>query len=374
MSDSTDARYMAVALRLARRAEGCTSPNPMVGAVVVKGRRIVGEGYHRRAGSVHAEVEALQRAGRAARGATLYVTLEPCNHHGRTPPCCDAILATGIRRVVAAVRDPNPVTEGRGLARLRRAGVEVTVGVLEDQARRLNEPFFKAMRSGLPLVIAKLGQSLDGKIATVAGRSRWITSSASRRLAHEWRSRVDAILVGIDTVLADDPRLAVRGWPQRPGRPLKVVVDSRLRIPPTAKCLSKASRAPTLIATTNHASRPRRALERRGAEVLLFPPQRGRVPLTSLCRALVRRGVQSVLLEGGGELLASALAERLVDRLLFFIAPRLIGGRTAPGAVGGEGIRHLEDAVTLRKMTARRVGPDLCVEARLAYLKRKGRA
>jgi diaminohydroxyphosphoribosylaminopyrimidine deaminase/5-amino-6-(5-phosphoribosylamino)uracil reductase len=360
---------MALALALAEQAQGRTAPNPLVGAVIVNGRRIVGRGYHRRAGAAHAEIEALRQAGRRARGATLYVTLEPCNHYGRTPPCCDAILAAGIRRVVIACRDPNPLTDGRGVARLRRAGVRVSEGLLRDQAQRLNEPFTKAMTRRLPVVIAKVGQSLDGKIATSRGESRWITSTAARRMAHAWRSRVDAILVGVNTVLRDDPLLTARGVGSRPDRLVKVIVDSRLRTPVTARCLSRRSPAPTLIATLARAPSRAELLRRRGVEVLVLPPRRGRVPLRPLCERLVRRGIHSVLLEGGGEVLASALAERLVDRAVFFIAPKLIGGRGAPGAVGGEGISRLIRAVRLAEVRVRRVGPDLCVEGRVVYPK-----
>ena len=361
-------RYMEIALRLARRAIGRTSPNPAVGALIVRHGRIVGRGYHRFAGAPHAEVEALRRAGSRARGSTLYVTLEPCNHTGRTGPCCEAIIAAGISHVVAAMTDPNPLTDGRGIARLRRAGVRVTVGVRERDARQLNEPFCRAMTIGLPLIIAKIGQSLDGKIATVSGESRWITSPAARRLAHRWRSRVDAILVGSRTVLRDDPSLTVRrSAPRRPGRPLRIVVDSRLRIPPTARCLAGVSRQPTLIATTVRSGARGRALQRRGAEVLTLPAQAGLVPLRALCRRLARRGVHSILLEGGGEVLASALNERLVQRIVFFVAPLLLGGRSAPTSVAGSGAARLSRAVRLADVSYRRVGPDLCVEARVVY-------
>ena len=363
-------RHMALALRLASRALGRTSPNPAVGAVLIKDGRIVGQGYHRRAGLPHAEIEALRRAGARARGATLYVTLEPCSHTGRTPPCCDAILRAGISQVVIASKDPNPITNGRGLRRLRRSGVRVVTGVLRQEARRLNEPFWRAMRSQMPLVIAKVGQSLDGKIATAHGESRWITSPAARRLAHRWRGRVDAVLVGVNTVLRDDPLLTARGAPRRAGRPLKVIVDSRLRTPPRARCLSARSPAPTLIATTVRAGRKRDALRRRGAELLALPARGGRIPLRRLCRLLARRGVQSVLIEGGGEVLAGAFAERLVDRIVFFIAPLLIGGRAAPGSLGGAGAGRLAQAVRLADVTVHRVGPDLCVEARAVYPKR----
>ena len=379
----THERPMRLALRLACRALGRTAPNPAVGAVVVKNGRVIAQGYHRFAGAPHAEAEALRRAGRRARGATLYVTLEPCNHVGRTPPCCEAILASGISRVVVGAVDPNPITNGRGIARLRRAGLRVTTGVLADESRRLNEPFWKAMRTGLPLVIAKVGQSLDGKIATAAGRSRWITSAAARRFGHELRSHVDAVLVGVRTVLQDDPRLTARGVPHAPGRPLRVIVDSRLRTPVSARCVS-SGRVPTLIATTVPLARVPRVFRRRGVEVWSFPPRRGRapslrrrpsavgpsggrVPLRRLCRRLASRGIQSVLIEGGGEVLAGALSERLVDHVVFVVAPLLIGGREAPGSVGGEGIRELSQAIRLREVAYSRLGSDLCVEGRVVY-------
>lgn len=362
-----DVRYMAQALALARKGLGRTSPNPTVGAVLVKDGRIVGQGFHRRAGASHAEVEALRQAGRQARGATLYVTLEPCDHIGRTPPCCDALIAAGIARVVAAMTDPNPITNGRGLARLRRAGIRVATGVLQKETQHLNEPFRKAMTTGLPWVVAKVGQSLDGKIATRTGESRWITSPAARRLAHQWRSRVDAILVGVNTILRDDPELAVRGAPHRAQRPIKVIVDSHLRTPIRARCLSSHPPAPTIIATTGGGGAKQRGLAQRGVEVWRLPARGGRVPLRSLYRQLVRRGVQSVLMEGGGEVLASALEDRLIDYVVFFMAPRLIGGREAPSALGGRGASRLANAVQLADMTVTRVGRDLCVEARVVY-------
>jgi diaminohydroxyphosphoribosylaminopyrimidine deaminase/5-amino-6-(5-phosphoribosylamino)uracil reductase len=384
---------MRRALQLARRAQGHTSPNPLVGAVVVKAGRIIAEGYHRRAGAPHAEADALRHAGRKARGATLYVTLEPCNHYGRTPPCCDAIIGAGVGHVVIGSRDPNPLTNGRGIAALRRAGVRVTTGILGEVAQELNAPFRKAMVSGMPLVIAKVGQSLDGKIATARGESRWITSPASRRLAHQWRSRVDAILVGLNTVRRDDPLLTVRlprpgrragghtkdgrmgprehGTADRYDRPVAVVVDSWLRIPQSARCVSVARRRPVIVATTVRDRRRRAALERRGVEVLVFRASHGRVPLRTLCRTLARRGMQSVLIEGGGEVLASAFAERIVDRIVWFVAPILVGGRGAPGSIGGAGTARLAGAVKLDAVSVRRIGRDLCVEGRVVYPRRR---
>ena len=361
------ARWMDLALGLARRAEGATSPNPPVGAVVVSGGRLVGWGYHRHAGTAHAEAEALRRAGAQARGATLYVTLEPCNHTGRTPPCCDAVLASGIRRVVIGARDPNPVTDGRGMARLRRHGVSVVTGVRQQEAKALIAPFRKAMTTGLPFTLAKAAQSLDGKIAAGGGDSRWISSAAARRLGHEPRGRTDAILVGIETVLADNPRLTARAGRRRAERPVKVILDSRLRIPLSARCLSKESPAPTLIATTVRRPAKAAALARRGATVLILPARRGRVPLWTLFRALAGSGLHSVLIEGGGETLAGALDERLVDRVAFFVAPLLIGGRAASSSVGGRGAARLSQAVRLADVRWNRVGPDLCVDARVVY-------
>lgn len=366
-SPSNHERYMQLALSLAGRAAGRTSPNPLVGAVLVKKGRIIGSGYHRRLGFPHAEVEALRRAGSSARGATLYVSLEPCNHTGRTPPCCDAILKAGVARVVAAIKDPNPITHGRGLARLRQAGVKVRVGVLADEAKALNAPFFKAMQVGLPWVTAKLAQSLDGKIATAAGQSRWITSAFSRKRVHQLRGCADAVLVGINTVLADDPLLSAREGSRRADRPVKVIVDSRLRMPANARCLSAKSRASTFIATTVHSSRREGQLKRQGAAILHFPARYGRVPLKALFQALVRQGIHSVLLEGGGELFAGALAERLVDRLVLFAAPVILGGRKAPSTCGGLGVRKLSRAVRLDKMTVNRIGPDLCIEGNIVY-------
>ncbi len=361
---------MRVALALARKGVGDTSPNPAVGAVVVRAGKIVGRGYHRRAGLAHAEVDALRQAGAAARRATLYVTLEPCNHTGKTPPCCDAVLAAGVSRVVVGTRDPNPVTNGRGLARLRRFGVDVRVGVLEDEARRLNRPFAKYITTKRPWVIAKLAQSLDGKIATRTGSSRWISSEPARAMTHRLRREADAIVVGINTVLRDDPLLTVRdaGRPVRKGRPIKVIVDSRLRVPVASRCFSPASSAPSIVATTVRASAKRASLERRGVRVLTLPAVRGRVPLAKLFKLLAKQHqVTSILLEGGGELMAGALKERLVDRIVWYIAPMILGGRHSPSSVAGAGIDHLKDAIRLEGLTVQRLGPDLVVEAAVKY-------
>jgi len=366
---------MKRALELARRAAGDTSPNPLVGAVIVKDGRIIGEGYHRRAGLPHAEIEALRRAGRAARGATLYVTLEPCNHVGRTPPCCDAIVRAGLRDVVVAMRDPNPITHGRGVARLRRAGLRVRTGILKDEAQRLNAPFTKYITTGLPWTVAKVAQSLDGKIATRTGESRWISSLAFRQLTHQLRRDADAVVVGIETVLRDDPRLTARTAqkPPRPGRPIRVILDSQLRTPLASRCVRDAS-VPTVIATTARSAAKRRRLEQRGVTVIVLPPQRGRVPLRALCRHLASRfDVMSLLIEGGGEVLAGALQEQLVDRLVWAVAPMILGGRSSPSSVGGAGVARLSAAVHLTGLSTRQIGPDLVVEAGVRYSTRRVR-
>lgn len=353
---------MLRALRLARRALGATSPNPAVGAVVVRDGRVVGEGYHRRAGLPHAEVEALRAAGELARGADLYVTLEPCCHQGRTPPCTQAILEAGVRRVIVGTLDPNPRVHGRGVQLLREAGLEVEVGVLEEACRELNRWYEKYITTGMPYVTLKLAASLDGKIATHRGDSRWITSERARAEVHRLRGRSDAVVVGANTVLRDDPQLTPRA--ARPRRvPLRVVVDARLRVDPGAAVLRTPP--PTLVATTEHApSRRREEIARTGAEVVVLPARGGMVDLKALMRELGRREVATVLMEGGGQLAASALEQGLVDRVMFFYAPLIIGGELAPSMVRGAGAERLEEAVRLQDLRVRRLGPDLLVEAR----------
>lgn len=353
---------MGRALRLARRGAGATSPNPMVGAVVVREGRVVGEGFHRRAGTPHAEVHALRAAGPLAAGATLYVTLEPCDHHGRTPPCTEAILAAGVRRVVAAVADPNPLVAGRGLERLRGAGVDVVVGVREGEARELNESFFKYITTGRPFVTLKYAMSLDGKAAARTGASRWISGEASRALAHRLRARHDAVMVGVGTALADDPLLTVRHGGGRD--PVRIVVDSRLRLPPAARVVAAAaaSAAPTWVAATPEAPAERRAaLEAAGATVITVPDREGRVDLAALMDELGRREVTSVLLEGGPTLAAAALDAGLVDKVAAFVAPLLLGGAAAPGPVGGTGVPTPAEGLRLERVRVRRVGGDLLI-------------
>ncbi len=358
-----DRYYMQMALDLARQALGRTSPNPMVGAVLVKDGRVIGQGYHTRPGTPHAEIHALREAGERAAGATLYVTLEPCCHQGRTGPCTEAILAAGVKRVVAAMTDPNPLVSGRGLERLRRAGVEVTVGVMEEDAQRLNEVFIKYITTRRPFVVLKTAMSLDGKIATRSGESQWITGPQARLAVHRLRDRYDAVLVGINTVLKDNPSLTTR-IPQEDGRdPVRVIVDSLARTPPEARVITQQSSAPTIIAVTEKApAQNLRRLERAGAQIVVVPGNGPRVDLAGLMAELGRREITSVLVEGGGEIHASFLEARLVDKVIWFIAPRIIGGRQAPGPVGGEGPARLVDAIRLKDVSLSRYGEDLCVE------------
>jgi diaminohydroxyphosphoribosylaminopyrimidine deaminase/5-amino-6-(5-phosphoribosylamino)uracil reductase len=365
---TVDEKLMRLALRLAAKGRGKTSPNPMVGAVVVRGNRIIGRGYHHKAGAPHAEVLALRQAGDRARGATLYLNLEPCSHFGRTPPCTQAILQAGIRRVVAGMKDPNPLVAGKGIRRLRRAGVQVDMGILAAECRELNAPFCKYITTGRPFIILKAACSLDGKIATGSGDSRWISSEESRRYVHHLRLHVDAVMVGSGTVLKDDPLLTVR-LPRGESylQPLRVIVDSRLRIPPSCQLVRTAERYPTLVATTKKASPAKiQRLEKANVEVWAGESDhRGRVRLSALAEELGRRGIVSLLLEGGATLNASALREGIVDRLLIFFAPKIIGGQNAPGFFGGEGVSRMRDAKPLRILRTGRIGPDIMVEASL---------
>lgn len=354
----TDEDYMREALRIARYAEGRTSPNPLVGAVIVRDGRIIAEGWHRKAGTPHAEIHALRMAGDLARGATLYVTLEPCSHYGRTGPCAKAVAEAGIARVVVAMQDPNPKVAGRGMEMLRAAGVEVCCGVLAAEAVCLNEVFLHWITTGLPFVALKTAMTLDGKIATHTGDSQWITGEASRLRVHELRDRYDAILVGIGTVLHDDPSLTTR-LPDRQGKhPLRIVLDSMARTPRTAKLLTDGA-ALTLIAVTARAPQERvAALRQAGAEVLVCG-EGPRVDARALLKALGEREMSSVFVEGGGRVNASLLAAGFVDKVYAFVAPKLVGGRDALTPVEGTGAERLSDAVTLTGLVAETVGEDV---------------
>lgn len=370
-----DARFMRLALRLARRARGFTSPNPLVGAVLVKGGEVLGQGWHHRAGEPHAEIEALRdaaRRGHSARGATLYVTLEPCSTHGRTPPCTEAILAAGIRRVVAATTDPNPRHAGRGFELLRRAGVRVETGLLEAEAARLNEPFNHWIVRHMPFVTVKAAMTLDGKIATAAGESKWITGKAARALAQRLRRDADAILVGVNTVLADDPELTVRASGSDTGaarllKPVRrLVLDSRARTPLTARLVNDEFAALTTLFVTRAAPARRVAALARRVHVVVAPARAGRPDLRWILRRLGREAVTHLLVEGGGEVNAAFFEARLVQRVTFFYAPKVLGGRTARKAVAGAGFASWSQIPRLHQLEWRRVDEDLFLTARVA--------
>jgi diaminohydroxyphosphoribosylaminopyrimidine deaminase / 5-amino-6-(5-phosphoribosylamino)uracil reductase len=357
-----DAAFMRRALSLARRGQGRTSPNPMVGAVLVRDGATIGKGWHRAAGTPHAEVHALRAAGEAARGSTLYVTLEPCSHHGRTPPCADAVVAAGIGRVVVAMQDPDPQVGGRGIDRLRAAGVEVDVGVLEAEARRLNDAYILHRILGRPFVTYKAAVSLDGRTAAVDGTSQWITGPEARIDVHRLRARADAIAVGIGTLIADDPSLTVRGVPvARP--PVRVVVDAAARTPPGARVIS--GEAPTLIVVAEGVASERRVkrLAGAGAEVLPVAAEGGRVSIPAMLRALGGRGILSLLLEGGGTLAGGFQTADCIDRFVWYVAPKLLGGPGTVAVVDGWAAPSIDAAAPLAIESTRRFGADLRVVA-----------
>ena len=353
---------MARALDEAALADHATTPNPMVGALVVRDGDVIATAHHEKAGGPHAEVLALEAAGAAARGADLFVTLEPCTVHGRTPPCVDAVIAAGPRRVVVAMIDPNPAVAGRGVAALRDAGIAVEVGAGGPAAEALNRFYLTHARLRRPFVTAKFAASLDGRTATRTGASRWISSEESRLLAHRLRARHDAVLVGAGTAVADDPALTVR-IDGETRTPLRVVVDSTLRLEPGARMLIEPG-GPVLLATLEGADASRRAaLEDAGAEVLVIPGIDGRVDLAALLTALGRRQVTSVLAEGGAALLGSLRDARLIDSVVAFLAPALIGGAEAVPAMGGEGAASLDEALRLEDVEVARAGGDVVVTA-----------
>ena len=354
-----DESYMREALRIAEYARGRTSPNPLVGAVIVRDGAIVASGWHRAAGEPHAEIHALRMAGELARGATLYVTLEPCAHHGRTGPCAEAVIAAGLARVVIALSDPNPLVAGRGIHLLTAAGIEVTTGICEDEARRQNEIFLKWVTTKRPFVTLKTAMTLDGKIASHTGASRWITGAAARARVHAYRNEYDAILVGIGTVLADDPSLTTRLEHGTGKNPLRIVLDSEARTPLDAKLVADGA-APTIIVVSERADHRRVNLLRAcGAEVVTLGAQR--VDIAALLDYLGARDITSLFVEGGAAVNWSLLAGGSVDKVHAFIAPMLMGGETAKTPIGGTGFDSPQTALRLHDMTVEQVGTDILV-------------
>ncbi|MCB9772072.1 MAG: bifunctional diaminohydroxyphosphoribosylaminopyrimidine deaminase/5-amino-6-(5-phosphoribosylamino)uracil reductase RibD [Candidatus Omnitrophica bacterium] len=353
-----DIDFMKMAKQLALKGKTTTSPNPMVGAVIVKKNKVVAHGFHHHRGGSHAEVVALKKATSNLRGAKLYVTLEPCFHYGRTPPCVDAILKSGIKNIIVGMTDPNPLTNGKSIAKLRKAGVKVKVGVLRDELMKMNESFVKYIVKKTPFIVAKTAQTLDGKIATRAGESKWITSPAARTYAHNLRNEFDAILVGINTILKDNPSL------NAPLKPLKkIVLDSSLRIPLNAKIFMNTKAQDCFIATTKKANKKKvSVLEKRGVNVVICPVKKEQVDIKWLLKKLARQEIARILIEGGGQVIGSALKEKLVDKMLIFIAPKILGDQGAHNSIDGLNVLRLVQAVGLRDMHVRQIGEDSLFE------------
>ena len=351
---------MAQALRLAERGLYTTSPNPRVGCVLVRDGIVVGEGWHERAGEPHAEIHALRAAGDAARGATVYVTLEPCSHHGRTPPCADALIEAGVVRVVVAVQDPNPQVAGQGISRLRAAGIEVECGLMEAAARELNIGFFTRMTRGTPWVRSKIAASLDGRTALANGESKWITGASARQDVQHWRARSCAVLTGIGTVLADDPQLNVRDFATS-RQPLRAVVDSMLRLPPNARLLQDSG---TVVYTVTQDAQKIAALEQSGARVVVLPDVNGQVDVAAVLRDLAMQGCNEVLVEAGSKLNGALLNEGLVDELVLYLAPQLLGDMTR-GMARLDELTSLDQRINLEWQDVRHVGMDLRIVARV---------
>ncbi len=361
-------KYMRLALDLAEKARGRTSPNPMVGSVIVKDGEIIGQGYHLKAGTPHAEINALQEAGDKAEGATLYVTLEPCSHYGRTPPCSEAVIRSGVSEVFVAMQDPNPLVAGRGIKQMVNAGIKVHVGLLEEEARRLNEIFVKYITTRMPFVLLKTAMTMDGKIATAVGHARWVTGSDAREKVHRLRNWYDAILVGVNTVLADNPALTCR-LPEGGRDPVRIILDSQARTPVESKVVTQESGAPTYIVVTDKAPLDRIKLLSSGRAKIVRTSLdlHGRVDLRELLEKLGEMEITSLLVEGGAQVAASFLEYELVDKILTFIAPKIVGGAGAPGPVGGLGKALMNQAIRVSNVTFGQIGEDFFIEGYPKY-------
>ncbi len=360
---------MKLALRQARKGLGRTSPNPAVGAIIVRHGEVIASGYHRRAGSEHAEIEALAKIGkRGEESDTLYVTLEPCNHHGRTPPCTEAILGSGIKRLVVGMKDPNPKVSGGGCEFLAEKGIQVRTGVLESECRRLNEAFLKFVSTGRPFVVAKSALTLDGWTATASGHSRWITSEKSRQFVHRLRDRVDGVLVGIGTVLKDDPLLTTRLKRGRGRDPVRIIVDTHLRILDTAKVVNTEASSPTLIAVGAGLPSDRlKRVDRTGVSSLACPTKDGRIDLPALMDILGGMDMTSVLVEGGSTIMGSMIRERLIDKFYIFKAPKILGGNDGIPMAAGPGPQEMDECLRLKDIKVRRFDDDILVRGYPEY-------
>ena len=361
MSKKTDEYYMGLALKLALKAKGRTWPNPLVGALVVKNGKIIGKGFHARAGLAHAEIVALDEAGKGAKGATLYVTLEPCAHTGRTPPCADRVIQSGIKEAVVGMIDPNPLNNGKGILLLKQGNIKVRLGVLEEQLRKINQSLIKYISTGIPFITVKVAESLDGRIATFTGESKWITSDKSRVFAHKIRNDYDGIMVGVNTVLRDNPRLD----PVPFTKPLvKIIVDSNLSTPASSAIFSASSKViiVTLPSKPGLETENRKNLSEK-ATILEVKERDGQINLRDALKKLARLKISNIIVEGGGTLIGSLFDERLVDKILFFISPKIIGGKDAVSSVMGRGVKRPDQAIKLGGVKMRRFGEDLFIEA-----------
>ena len=351
---------MKMALKLAEKAKEKTYPNPMVGAVIVKGNKVIGKGYHAKAGEAHAEIRALSECGGSCSGAIMFVTLEPCDHYGRTAPCTQAIIESGIKYVYVAMKDPNTANNGKGIKKLKKAGINVEVGMCEEEARMLNRKYIKYITTGLPYVTLKLAQSIDGKIAARDGSSKWISSDESRALARKMRGSYDALMVGANTVLRDDPFLL--GEKGEEYSTVRVIVDTRLKTPLNSNIFKTSDRSPVIVGTTELASESCAEKIRKieGVEVVVVKSRNERVNLTAFLRALARKNIINILVEGGGEMAGSLVDEKLVDEVMFFLAPKILGGDHA--SIKGKGVRNISEAIELKDVEIQKVNKDILVK------------
>ncbi|NNL42734.1 MAG: bifunctional diaminohydroxyphosphoribosylaminopyrimidine deaminase/5-amino-6-(5-phosphoribosylamino)uracil reductase RibD [Desulfobacterales bacterium] len=362
-----DKSFMEMALNLAVKGRGFTSPNPLVGAVIVKDDMVVGSGYHEAVGKAHAEVNAIEDAGDLAKGATLYVTLEPCNHHGRTPPCTEKIKDAGISRVVIAMEDPNPDVTGRGVDHLKKQGIDISLGLYEDRATKLNEAFIKYVRTKRPFVIIKCAATLDGRIATRTGDSKWVSGKESRMFVHRLRHAVDAIMVGIDTVNKDNPKLTTRLEDIQGADPTRIILDTHLSISEDAQILHLESDSDTIIVTGTPASKDRKVvIEKKGVQILESTVKDGRIDLDVLIKNLGGLGITSLLIEGGSRVIAASLGASVVDKVIFFFAPRILGGDDGVPLCSGAGPELMSESIPLRDINVRRFGDDVMIEGYIA--------
>ena len=355
-----DKKYMKMALELAARSAGFTSPNPVVGAVVVKNNRVISSAFHRKAGLPHAEASVLKKAGKRAMGAKSYVNLEPCVHFGRTLPCCDAIIKSGIKETVIALKDPNPLNNGKGIRKLKKAGIKVITGILKEEAADLNKSFFKFITKGTPYIFIKVAQSLDGKIATRTGDSKWISSKNSRYYVQKLRQRVDGLLVGVGTIIRDNPYLTCRLKKKK--IMTKIVIDPNLRIPPHAKIFEDAKKVIIVTKKTNKFRPEKKILEKKAEIIEVNCHKNGSLNLHQALKEIAKHDIVSLMVEGGGETISSFIREGLADEIFLFIAPKIIGGRRAPTSVEGNGVSRVKDALCFEKFEFEKVGRDLLLK------------